>query len=98
MSQEGHTEPDGNVIPFGTPTVQPGGGNGSPPGERLARIEARLDSIEKHGVTKTDIERLRVWILGGVIAAFVIALGIGYLAPPDRSPPQTAPQHRSSTP
>ena len=54
-----------------------------PPGERLARIEARLDSIEKHGATKTDIERLRGWILGGVIAAFVIALGVGYLAPPD---------------
>ena len=34
------------------------------PGERLARIEARLDSIEKHGATKTDIERLRGWILG----------------------------------
>ena len=82
MSRERRTEPDGNVVPIGTPPSRPGGGNGSPPDERLARIEARLDSIEKHGATKTDIERLRSWILGGVIAAFVIALGIGYLAPP----------------
>ena len=98
MSRERRTETDGNVIPFDTPAAGPGGGDGSPPGERLARIEARLDSIEKHGATKTDVERLRGLIPGGVIAAFVIALGIGYLAPPDRSPPQTAPQHRSSSP
>jgi len=31
--------------------------------------------------TKTDIEKLRVWILGGVIAAFVVALSIGFLVP-----------------
>ena len=98
MSQQRRTEPDGNVYPLDSPTPRPGGGDGSPPGERLARIETRLDSIEKHGATKTDIERLRVWILGGVIGAFVIALGIGLLSPSDRAPPQTPPQHRSGSP
>ena len=77
MSQE----PNGNILPFAKPGDRRSGGDGTPPGERLARIESRLDSIEKHGATKTDIERLRVWILGGVIAAFVIALGIGLLSP-----------------
>lgn len=95
MNQERRTEANGNVIPLDTPPGRAGGGNGSTPWERLARIETRLDSIEKHGATKTDIERLRSWILGGVIAAFVIALTIGYIAPPDRSPSQTAPQSAS---
>ena len=81
MSQDRSSDSNENVLPFDKPGSRVGGGDGPPPGERLARIESRLNSIEKHGATKTDIERLRVWILGGVIAAFVIALGIGLLSP-----------------
>ena len=63
---------------------QGGSGNGSGYGERLARIEARLDSIEKHGATKEDITKVKLWFLGGVLLAIGIAIpaaiGVAYTA------------------
>lgn len=41
--------------------------------ERMDRAEERLDSINERMVKKSDITRLKVWILGGVLAAFGIA-------------------------
>jgi len=69
-----------SIAPEGPP-ARPGGGNGGNNGERLARIEAQMESMKESMATKTDIEKLRVWILGGVIAAFVVALSIGFLVP-----------------
>ena len=39
-------------------------------GERLARIEAKME----HVATKEDMQKLRVWVLGGVLGALGIAL------------------------
>lgn len=64
---------DGNVVQFDSPAGRPGssgGGNGgSNHGERLARIEAKME----HVATKEDIQKLRVWVLGGVLAGLVFA-------------------------
>ena len=64
---------DGNVVQFDSPAGRPGssgGGNGgSNHGERLARIEAKME----HAATKEDIQKLRVWVLGGVLAGLVFA-------------------------
>lgn len=55
-----------------------GGGSGTPPGERLARVEARLDSlhtlISEHMATKNDISKVKIWFLGGVLAAIGLAI------------------------
>ena len=51
--------------------VPPGGRDGSSGfGERLARIEAKME----HVATKEDIQRLRVWVLGGVLGALSVAI------------------------
>ena len=39
-------------------------------GERLARIEARME----HVATKEDIQQLKVWVLGGVLGALGLAV------------------------
>ena len=70
-----------NVVPMGQARPNGNGSGGPPFGERLARIEAQMESMKENMATKTDIEKLRVWILGGVIAAFVVALSIGFLVP-----------------
>ena len=70
-----------NVVPMGRAHPSGNGSGGPPVGERLSRIEAQMESMKENMATKTDIEKLRVWILGGVIAAFVVALSIGFLVP-----------------
>ncbi|MCY4288078.1 MAG: hypothetical protein OXC63_05760 [Aestuariivita sp.] len=51
-----------------------GNGNGSGGyGERLARIESRLDSIEQHGATKDDISKVKIWVLAGVLGTIPVA-------------------------
>ena len=59
------------------------GGNGSGFDARLrlletqvARIDERVSGIQEHMATKNDITGLKVWILGGVLSAIVIAAGI----------------------
>ena len=48
--------------------------------DRLARLEARFDTEVKYLATKEDIQKVKVWILvgvlGGMIAAAGIAIGI----------------------
>ena len=46
-----------------------GGGGGKTTGERLATLEAEI----KHLATKEDIKDIKIWVLGGVISAFIIA-------------------------
>lgn len=55
---------------------QLGGRNGDGNGNRLdARVSA-LEAEFKHVATKADIERLRSWILGGVILGMIVAAGL----------------------
>lgn len=60
-----------------------GGGNGTDFETRLraleihvARIDERVAAIQENMASKNDIASLRVWILGGVLSAIVIAAGI----------------------
>ena len=53
------------------------GGNGPRDGEfgeRLARIESQLASIKEHGANKDDISKVKLWFLGGVLAALGLAI------------------------
>ena len=60
--------------PYGQPARS---GNGGPYGgdyeRRLTRIETRMEAV----ALREDVLRLKLWILGGVIAGMIIALGIG---------------------
>ncbi len=47
------------------------GGNGSH-GERLARIEARLE----HMATKEDIQKIKVWVLSGILGGVGVTITI----------------------
>ena len=42
----------------------------------MARIEEQVGAIKEHMAQKNDITNLKVWILGGVLGAIVIAAGI----------------------
>ena len=53
----------------GAPHPGGSGADGSGFGKRLARIEAKLE----HAATREDIQKLRVWVLGGVLGAVGIA-------------------------
>ena len=62
----------GNVVPIsqGQGSGSNGGGDGY--GERLARIEAKLEFF----ATKEDIQKIKVWVLGGVLGGMAIATGL----------------------
>ena len=68
-------------LPAGRKSTPSGPGNGNF-GERLARIEAQLDSIKEHGATKGDISKVKIWFLAGVLAAIGLAIpaaiGVSY--------------------
>ena len=61
-----------NIYPF-----KPGhgsdsnGGNGSY-GERLARLEASI----QHMATKEDIQKIKVWVLSGILGGMGIAVAL----------------------
>ena len=67
-------DPSENVTPLHAQqrVTGNGGGDGHDLHGRVSALEASL----KHLATKEDIQKLRVWVLGGVIGAGVIALGI----------------------
>ena len=74
-----------NVVPMGR-APRNGNGGGPSQGERLARVEAQLealhDTIKTHGATKDDISKVKLWFLGGVLAAIGLAIpaavGVAY--------------------
>lgn len=69
------TEPASNVTqlePARGLAAAGGNGNGRDLHGRVSAIEATL----KHVATKEDMQKVRVWVLGGVIGAGVLALSI----------------------
>ena len=68
MTRESKAEQSGTSSAAPSPSGSGTGSSGF--GERLARIEARME----HVATKEDIRKLRVWVLGGVLGALGIAL------------------------
>ena len=74
------------LTPTGTPASAGSGNNGSGQGERLARVEVKLealyDMIKTHGATKDDISKVKIWFLCGVLAAIGLAIptaiGVAY--------------------
>lgn len=59
--------------------VAPGGGNG----DRMRSVEARLTRLETVVettlptlATKEDIQKIKVWILGGLLAGIVIVVPV----------------------
>ena len=53
------------------PASQSGGGGGDY-GERLAKLEGRMDYL----ATKEDIQKIKVWVLSGVLGGMVAAATI----------------------
>ncbi len=62
------TELPTNVSPISAGRDSGSNGGGDHYGERLARIEARLEYF----ATKEDIQRIKVWILAGVLGGMSI--------------------------
>ena len=77
---------DGSVRDIHTgqelPSSGRNGNGGGGPGERLARIEEKLASIKEYGATKDDITKVKLWFLGGMLAAVGLAvpaaIGVAY--------------------
>jgi len=57
-----------------TPQSEPPhrGGGGGDYGERLARLEARMDFL----ATKEEIQKIKVWVLSGVLGGIVGGMGV----------------------
>ena len=64
-----------NVIYIREAPGSGGNGGGSDVRERLAKLEERTE----HSATKEDIQKLKVWILGGVIGGLVATVPIALL-------------------
>lgn len=47
-------------------------GGGGDYGERLARLEARMDFL----ATKEEIQKIKVWVLSGVLGGIVAGMGL----------------------
>ena len=58
-----------NVVPFSKGHGHGSNGGGGNYGERLARIEASLG----HMATKEDIQKIKVWVLSGILGGMVTA-------------------------
>lgn len=81
---------NGKVVPIrrasAPPTSEPsGGGGGGDDGSdrRLAAIESRLTALEtafdrelKHLATKEDIQKIKVWVLGGALGSMLGGMAI----------------------
>lgn len=73
-------EKDSNVLPFGQPSSSSGNGGGGNFGERLARIEERIQHLATTAEMKevlTEIEKAKSqftiikWLLGILVVALV---------------------------
>ncbi len=49
-----------------------GGGGGSNVEQRLARLETRIEYL----ATREDLQKVKVWVLGGVIGGMAVAVGL----------------------
>ena len=53
-----------------------GGGGGDGIEIRLARLEEKLETHLRYLATKEDIQKIKVWCLGGVIGGMAVAAGL----------------------
>ena len=61
------------------PKDESGGGGGSGVDARLRAVEDRLARLETrmdYMATKEDIQKLKNWVLGGVLGSVVVAISI----------------------
>ncbi|MCY4041825.1 MAG: hypothetical protein OXF72_11310 [Gammaproteobacteria bacterium] len=69
-----------NVSPIRQPSGEgPTNGGQAAVRERLARLEENIKGVREQMATKKDISDLKVWILGGVLSAIMVAAGIATL-------------------
>lgn len=61
-----------NVVPITSGSGSDSTGGGGNYGERLARVETKLE----HMATKEDIQKIKVWILGGILGSVVLAMSV----------------------
>ena len=66
-----------NIHEVGNPQPEPAApgsssGDGGGIEDRLARLETRIEYL----ATKEDIQKLKVWVLGGVLVAMGLGAGI----------------------
>ena len=66
--------PSGPGGPGGTQPQSNGNGNGTGGKELASRVSA-LEAHMQHLATKNDVSQLKIWILGGLLAAFLLAGG-----------------------
>ena len=70
------TDKTNNVYPFKRGHGSgDNGGNGNY-GERLARLEERLESSIEHMATKEDIQKIKVWVLTGILGGMLGGMGV----------------------
>ena len=70
--------PGQKIINLPEQSITDGGGNGGRFDDRLRAVENRLTKIEtqmEHVATKTDIQGLKVWALGGALVGMLAVLG-----------------------
>lgn len=62
--------------------AEPGGGGGDGVDARLRAVEERLVRLEtrmENMATKEDIQKLKIWVLGGVLGSVFAAIPIALL-------------------
>ena len=70
--------PEPKIINLPEQNFTDGGGNGGRFDDRLRSVENRLTKIEtqmENVATKTDIQSLHVWALGGALVGMLAVLG-----------------------
>lgn len=72
------------IVPFrpNPGNAGPGGGGGDGVDARLRAVEDRLARLEtrmEYMATKEDIQKLKIWVLGGVLSSVVAAIPIALL-------------------
>ena len=63
----------------GTPYTTSRGGNGGNGGDRVLERLAILEERVQHLASKEDIQKIKIWVLSGVIGAAVAAIPVAFI-------------------
>lgn len=85
MQAQSHLKPVSNQDTSPDPGM--GGGGGDDGVEKrlrelenkVVRLEEKVDNINNNMATKTDIEKIKVWVLSGILSAVVLSATIASL-------------------